>query len=111
MTTLLSETELEAHLRDIGARRYHRSHPFHHMLHGGRCSKGQVQAWALNGDFDPVKLKSNYFSMEWPPGSGREQQFPEVDRAEWFDAAEARSKINPAQWPLWENLQRIMAQS
>ena len=48
MTTLLSETELEAHLRDIGARRYHRNHPFHHMLHGGRCSKGQVQAWALN---------------------------------------------------------------
>ncbi len=45
---LLSPEELEAALRDIGARRYHRLHPFHEMLHGGRCTKGQVQAWALN---------------------------------------------------------------
>ena len=45
---LLSPEELEAGLRDIGARRYHRLHPFHHLLHGGKCSKGQVQAWALN---------------------------------------------------------------
>ena len=45
---LLSEAELEAALRDIGARRYHRLHPFHKLLHGGACSKGQVQAWALN---------------------------------------------------------------
>ena len=56
MTTLLSETELEAHLRDIGARRYHRSHPFHQMLHGGRCSKGQVQAWALNRYYYQSKI-------------------------------------------------------
>jgi coenzyme PQQ biosynthesis protein C len=46
--TLLSPAELEAALRDIGAKRYHRLHPFHAMLHGGECSKGQVQAWALN---------------------------------------------------------------
>jgi coenzyme PQQ biosynthesis protein C len=45
---LLSAEELEAALRDIGARRYHRLHPFHRMLHSGQCSKGQVQAWALN---------------------------------------------------------------
>jgi coenzyme PQQ biosynthesis protein C len=45
---LLTAEELEAELRDIGARRYHRLHPFHHLLHGGKCSKGQVQAWALN---------------------------------------------------------------
>ena len=44
----LSADELEARLRDIGARRYHRLHPFHKLLHGGACSKGQVQAWALN---------------------------------------------------------------
>jgi coenzyme PQQ biosynthesis protein C len=48
MTTLLTEDEIEARLRDIGARRYHRLHPFHDLLHGGHCSKGQVQAWALN---------------------------------------------------------------
>ena len=45
---LLSPAELEAALRDIGARRYHRLHPFHHLLHNGKCTKGQVQAWALN---------------------------------------------------------------
>jgi coenzyme PQQ biosynthesis protein C len=45
---LLSSEELETALRDIGARRYHRLHPFHGLLHGGKCTKGQVQAWALN---------------------------------------------------------------
>ena len=45
---LLTPDELEAALRDIGARRYHRLHPFHKLLHGGKCTKGQVQAWALN---------------------------------------------------------------
>jgi len=44
----LTEDELEARLRDIGGRRYHNLHPFHHLLHGGKCTKGQVQAWALN---------------------------------------------------------------
>jgi coenzyme PQQ biosynthesis protein C len=45
---LLTPDELEAALRDIGARRYHRLHPFHALLHGGKCTRGQVQAWALN---------------------------------------------------------------
>src|SRR3954471_16781360 len=45
---LLSADELESRLRAIGAQRYHRLHPFHHLLHGGKCTKGQVQAWALN---------------------------------------------------------------
>jgi coenzyme PQQ biosynthesis protein C len=48
MLSPLSDSELEARLRDIGARRYHRLHPFHNLLHGGKCTKGQVQAWALN---------------------------------------------------------------
>jgi len=56
MTNLLSEAELEARLRDIGARRYHRSHPFHHLLHSGRCTKGQVQAWALNRYYYQAKI-------------------------------------------------------
>jgi coenzyme PQQ biosynthesis protein C len=45
---LLTAEKLEAALREIGERRYHRRHPFHAMLHGGKCTKGQVQAWALN---------------------------------------------------------------
>ena len=48
---LLSANELEDALRDVGARRYHRLHPFHGLLHGGKCTKGQVQAWALNRYF------------------------------------------------------------
>lgn len=56
-----------------------------------------VEAWAGEGDFDPSGLASNTFALEWPPHSGREQEFPEVDRAEWFDLAEARRRILPAQ--------------
>ena len=56
-----------------------------------------VLAWAIEGDFDPARLVSNPFSMEWPPKSGRMQEFPEVDRVEWFDIPAARAKINPAQ--------------
>lgn len=56
MTVLLSPAELEMRLRAIGARRYHRAHPFHHMLHGGRCTKGQVQAWALNRYYYQAKI-------------------------------------------------------
>ncbi len=48
MNTLLSPEQLEAALRDIGAKRYHNLHPFHRLLHDGKLSRGQVQAWALN---------------------------------------------------------------
>ena len=56
-----------------------------------------VQAWAAEGEFDPAALRSNTFTLEWPPRSGREREFPEVDRAEWFAPEQARQKINPAQ--------------
>ena len=56
-----------------------------------------VQAWALEGDLDAAAVRSNTFSMEWPPRSGRTQEFPEVDRAEWFGLEAARERINPAQ--------------
>ena len=56
-----------------------------------------VYCYALEGDFDVSKLKSNTFSLEWPPRSGRQQEFPEVDRAEWFDIPTASTKINPSQ--------------
>jgi predicted NUDIX family NTP pyrophosphohydrolase len=56
-----------------------------------------VHGWAAEADFDPAELRSNTFSMEWPPRSGRQQEFPEVDRAEWFTPEVARGKINPAQ--------------
>ena len=53
----------------------------------------RVQAWAVEGDWDAASLKSNMFEMEWPPRSGRRHSFPELDRAEWFDLAEAQAKI------------------
>jgi predicted NUDIX family NTP pyrophosphohydrolase len=56
-----------------------------------------VYAWALEADFDPAGLKSNNFSLEWPPKSGRHQEFPEVDRAAWFTLDEARQKISKGQ--------------
>ena len=63
-----------------------------------------VQAWAARGDWDPSRLSSDTFSMEWPPRSGRTQQFPEVDRAVWFALPEARRRILPGQIPLLEEL-------
>jgi predicted NUDIX family NTP pyrophosphohydrolase len=56
-----------------------------------------VDAWAFEGDGDPGALTSNRFSLEWPRGSGRMQEFPEVDRAAWFRIEDARRKILPAQ--------------
>jgi len=52
-----------------------------------------VHAWALRGELDPTLLKSSTFSLEWPPRSGRRQEFPEVDRAEWFSLETAERKI------------------
>jgi predicted NUDIX family NTP pyrophosphohydrolase len=59
-----------------------------------------VRAWAFEGDCDPTRIHSDTFTLEWPPRSGRRQQFPEVDRAAFFSLAEARTKLNPAQ-VLW----------
>lgn len=56
-----------------------------------------VHGWAAEAEFDPSQLRSNTFAMEWPPRSGRQREFPEVDRAEWFGLDEARRRINPAQ--------------
>jgi predicted NUDIX family NTP pyrophosphohydrolase len=65
-----------------------------------------VHAWAFQGDLNATRIQSNSFEMEWPPHSGRMQSFPEVDRAEWFDLATAKTKINPAQIPLLEETYR-----
>ena len=56
-----------------------------------------VHAWAAEADFDPAALRSTTFTMEWPPRSGAEREFPEVDRVEWFDPGTARAKLLAAQ--------------
>ena len=63
-----------------------------------------VHAWAVAGDCDPSAVRSNRFTLEWPPRSGRMQDFPEVDRAGWFDLAAARRKLTRGQLPLLEAL-------
>jgi predicted NUDIX family NTP pyrophosphohydrolase len=67
-----------------------------------------VFAWAVEYDYDILSFASNTYEMEWPPNSGRMQLFPEVDKAEWFDAAEAKTKINPAQVALIEQAENIL---
>ncbi|HEX8895159.1 MAG TPA: NUDIX domain-containing protein [Terriglobales bacterium] len=66
----------------------------------------RVHAWAFEGDCNPAALKSNSFTIEWPPSSGRMQEFPEVDRAQFFGMDEAKKKINPAQVELLLALER-----
>jgi predicted NUDIX family NTP pyrophosphohydrolase len=63
-----------------------------------------VVAWALEGDADADAVRSNTFTMEWPPRSGSMREFPEIDRAGWFGLDEAREKILPAQAPLLDRL-------
>jgi predicted NUDIX family NTP pyrophosphohydrolase len=70
-----------------------------------------VRAWAVEGDFDPATLASNTFTMEWPPKSGRQQAFPEVDRAEWMPLGAARARINEAQVALLDALADVDAGS
>jgi predicted NUDIX family NTP pyrophosphohydrolase len=68
-----------------------------------------VYAWALEGDCDPARLHSNTFALDWPPGSGIVQQFPEVDRGAWFPLAEARQKMLHGQLPLLAELEAMLA--
>jgi predicted NUDIX family NTP pyrophosphohydrolase len=59
-----------------------------------------IVAWACAGDFDLALLRSNVFTIEWPPRSGRMAEFPEVDRAAWYSIDEALEKINKGQRPI-----------
>ena len=68
-----------------------------------------VAAWCGEGDFDPSGLRSNTFSIEWPPRSGQQKEFPEVDRAAWFGLAEARVKVLAAQVELIDRLEALVA--
>lgn len=67
-----------------------------------------VHAWACEGDCDPATIHSNTFTMEWPPKSGEQKQFPEIDRAEFFDLETARRKIKSGQVGLIDELETIV---
>jgi predicted NUDIX family NTP pyrophosphohydrolase len=74
-----------------------------------RQSGGKVvTAWAAKGSCDAASIRSNTFSMPWPPGSKRIQEFPEIDRAAWFPLEVARRKILPGQVELLERLEEYL---
>ena len=68
-----------------------------------------VEAFAAEGDFDVAGVRSNRFTLEWPPHSGRIAEFPEIDRAAWFGLVAARRKILPGQVELLDHLERLLA--
>jgi predicted NUDIX family NTP pyrophosphohydrolase len=74
-----------------------------------RLKSGKIiYAWAIEGDIDHEVITSNLFEIEWPPRSGKMQSFPEVDRANWFEADEAKIKLNATQVDLIEELVNIL---
>lgn len=80
--------------------------PLHYIV---QKSGKKVYAWAFQGTCDPaVPFNCNQFEMEWPPKSGKQQWFPEMDKAEFFPAAIARQKINPYQVPLIDRLEELL---
>jgi predicted NUDIX family NTP pyrophosphohydrolase len=66
-----------------------------------------IQAWALEGDADADAMRSNLFSMEWPPRSGQMQEFPEADRAAWLPLDAARGKLIAGQRPFLDELEAL----
>src|SRR5579885_2364650 len=68
-----------------------------------------IYAWAMQKDVDVLQIKSNSFEIEWPPRSGKLQQFPEIDKAQWFSFEEASEKINEAQKNLLIELKHILS--
>ena len=85
--------------------------PFVELMPITQKSGKIVHAWAFAGDCDPRQIRSNTFSMEWPPHSGRTGTFPEVDRAAFFNLEQARVQLLPAQVPLLEELLRKLGRN
>jgi predicted NUDIX family NTP pyrophosphohydrolase len=88
----------------------------HPVPEGPRIDLGEIRqksgklvvAWGVEGDLDPTDAHSNTFPMEWPPGSGLTEDFPEIDRVAWFDPAEARLRLKAAQVPLIDRLEEAL---
>jgi predicted NUDIX family NTP pyrophosphohydrolase len=71
-----------------------------------QSSAKTVDVWAIEGEFDPARLKSNTFTLEWPPRSGRRREVPEIDRVQWFALDEASRKMLKGQRPILQALLR-----
>ncbi|HET9402842.1 MAG TPA: NUDIX domain-containing protein [Candidatus Acidoferrales bacterium] len=82
---------------------------FHYLGNIRQKSGKLVHAWAVEGDCDALRLQSNTFTLEWPPRSGKESVFPEVDRAEFFSLETARAKMISAQTEFLDRLAKAFA--
>ena len=111
-TVLKGEVEPSEDLVDV-ARREFAEETGHQPPDGPMIELGDIRqksgklvlAWAVEGDLDPKTTVSNSFEMEWPPGSGRVKEFPEIDRVAWFDLQAARVRIKAAQAPFLDRLE------
>ncbi len=74
--------------------------PLGEVRYGSGGGRKQLTVWAVEGDLDPAQVNPGTFEMEWPPRSGRLREFPEIDRAEWFDVVAAQEKLSTGQRPL-----------
>ena len=68
-----------------------------------------ITAWAVEGECNPQSIRSNTFSMEWPPRSGKQSEFPEIDRADWFSVAKSKEKLHKGQVGFVDRLCEILA--
>ena len=117
-TVLKGEAEPGEELEAV-ARREFAEETSHELPEGPMIGLGEivqksgklVVAWAVEGDLDPAAAVSNTFEMEWPPRSGRVQQFPEIDRVEWFAPDEARRRLKAAQVPFLDRLEEAIAEA
>jgi predicted NUDIX family NTP pyrophosphohydrolase len=104
-----SEEPLDAAIREfeeeIGTRL---SGDFKELTPLKQKSGKMVYAWALEGNIEKTKITSNYFDLEWPPGSGKIRQYPEVDKAGWFTYKEALEKIIPGQQGFIKELTQLL---
>jgi predicted NUDIX family NTP pyrophosphohydrolase len=85
--------------------------PFIPLSPAKQKSGKTVYAFASEGDFEPGRLNSNTFEIEWPPKSRKRMSFPEIDRVAWFGLLEAREKVLAYQRPLLDELEGIVAKS
>jgi predicted NUDIX family NTP pyrophosphohydrolase len=82
--------------------------PFEPLAPRKQPSGKIVHAWVAEGDLDPRQIRSNTFLLEWPKGSGQQKEFPEIDRAEWFEIREARHRILPGHLAFLDDLSDLL---
>jgi|SRR5215475_7766893 len=70
----------------------------------------KVSAWAFEGDCDPAAVRSNKFQMEWPPRSGKTQEFPEIDRAAFYTIEAAHEKMHPTEFEFLGRLTKLLSE-